>query len=83
MIRGYRLKCLVSIKIPVGGSLIWCRQNELVSAGTCSYGWQSLDRKIPVSSSIFGTAGYQSRLICDTPHLMRQEYFLNRGFNAA
>lgn len=47
------------------------------------HGWQPLDRNIPVLSTIFGEAGYQSQLIADTPHLMSREHFFNRGFDAA
>ena len=47
------------------------------------HGWQPLDRKVPVLSTIFGEAGYQSQLICDTPHLMSGEHFCNRGFDGA
>jgi len=47
------------------------------------HGWQPLDRQSPVMSTIFGEAGYQSQLICDTPHLMSGEHFCNRGFTGA
>jgi arylsulfatase A-like enzyme len=47
------------------------------------HGWQPLDRKAAVLSTIFGAAGYQSQLICDTPHLMSREHFFDRGFTAA
>ena len=47
------------------------------------HGWQPLDRTIPVLSTIFGAAGYQSQLIADTPHLMSGEHFFNRGFDGA
>ena len=33
------------------------------------HGWKPLDPGLPVLSTIFGAAGYQSQLICDTPHL--------------
>jgi len=47
------------------------------------HAWKPLDRDVPVLSTIFGEAGYQSQLICDTPHLMSREHYLNRGFDAA
>ena len=45
--------------------------------------WKPLDREAPVLSTIFGANGYQSQLICDTPHLMSREAFFNRGFDGA
>ena len=34
-------------------------------------------------STIFGAAGYQSQLICDTPHLMKGVHHFDRGFDGA
>ena len=45
------------------------------------HGWQPLDPSIPVLSTIFGAAGYQSQLICDTPHLMKGVHHFDRGFD--
>ncbi len=47
------------------------------------HGWQPLDRDIPVLSTTFGAAGYQSQLIADTPHLMSRGHHFERGFDAA
>lgn len=47
------------------------------------HGWKPLDRGIPVMSTLFGEAGYQSQLICDTPHLMGRGHFCERGFDGA
>ena len=47
------------------------------------HGWQPLDRQVPVMSSLFGDAGYQSQLICDTPHLMGRGHHFDRGFTGA
>ena len=35
------------------------------------HGWQPLDPSIPVLSTAFAQAGYNTQLICDTPHLMK------------
>ena len=43
------------------------------------HGWKALDSGIPVLSTIFGAAGYQSQLICDTPHLMKGVHHFDRG----
>ena len=47
------------------------------------HGWQPLARDIPVMSTVFGDAGYESQLICDTPHLMGRGHFCERGFGGA
>ena len=47
------------------------------------HGWQPLDRAIPVMSTVFGEAGYQSQLICDTPHLMKGVHHFDRGFDGS
>ena len=47
------------------------------------HGWQPLAAGIPVLSTIFGAAGYQSQLICDTPHLMKGVHHFDRGFDGA
>jgi len=47
------------------------------------YGWQPLARDIPVMSDIFSEVGYQTQLICDTPHLMGRGHFCERGFSGA
>ena len=47
------------------------------------HGWKPLDPGIPVLSTIFGAAGYQSQLICDTPHLMKGVHHFDRGFDGA
>ena len=47
------------------------------------HGWKPLDPGIPVLSTIFGAAGYQSQLICDTPHLMKGIHHFDRGFDGA
>ena len=47
------------------------------------HGWKALDSGIPVLSTIFGAAGYQSQLICDTPHLMKGVHHFDRGFDGA
>ena len=47
------------------------------------HGWKPLDAGIPVLSTIFGAAGYQSQLICDTPHLMKGVHHFDRGFDGA
>ena len=47
------------------------------------HGWKPLDPDLPVLSTIFGAAGYQSQLICDTPHLMKGIHHFDRGFDGA
>ncbi|MFH1570786.1 MAG: sulfatase-like hydrolase/transferase [Gemmatimonadota bacterium] len=47
------------------------------------HGWRPLATDIPVLSTIFGDAGYQSQLICDTPHLMGRAHQFERGFTGA
>ena len=47
------------------------------------HGWQPLARDIPVMSTVFGDAGYETQLICDTPHLMGRGHFCERGFTGA
>ena len=47
------------------------------------HGWQPLDPQIPVLSTLFGQAGYNSQLIADTPHLMNRGHHFDRGFDGA
>jgi arylsulfatase A-like enzyme len=47
------------------------------------HGWKPLDPHIPVMSTVLGGAGYQSQLICDTPHMMKGTHNFDRGFDGA
>ena len=45
-------------------------------------GWEPLPKDEPVMAQIFGDEGYTSMLICDTPHLVKDGFFFDRGFTA-
>lgn len=47
------------------------------------HGWQPLDPSIPVLSTVFAQAGYNTQLICDTPHLMKGRHHFDRGFHGS
>ena len=47
------------------------------------HGWQPLDREITVMSTVFSRSGYQTQLICDTPHLMSRGHHFDRDFTGA
>ena len=46
-------------------------------------GWKPLAPDIPVMATAFADAGYQTQLICDTPHLMKGANHYDRGFAGA
>jgi len=45
------------------------------------YGWQPLDRELPVMSEILGESGLLTMLIADTYHLFKQGFYFDRGFS--
>ena len=47
------------------------------------HGWEPLDPSIPVLSTAFAHAGYNTQLICDTPHLMKGRHHFDRGFQGS
>ena len=46
-------------------------------------GWKPLAGDIPVMATAFAGTGYQTQLICDTPHLMKGANHYDRGFTGA
>ena len=43
-------------------------------------GWGPLDTKVPTLAEMLTDAGYRTQLITNTPHLMAQNYYYQRGF---
>ncbi len=44
------------------------------------YGWQPLDRDIPVMSEMFGAQDWVTMLVADTYHMFKQGFYFDRGF---
>jgi len=58
------------------------RRDLLTGRFTASYaGWSPLSSRETVLADVLGKAGYTSMMICDTPHIVRKNYYYNRGFD--